>query len=87
MIKLSELQVKEVIAINSGERIGHISDLDIDPSRGKITAIIIYLREKKGLFGKAEEMIIYWEQIVTIGSDVILVKQIEEPILYEETKQ
>ncbi|WP_047981344.1 YlmC/YmxH family sporulation protein [Ornithinibacillus contaminans] len=85
MIKLSELQVKEVIIVNDGRKLGHISDLEIDPDRGKILALVIYLREKKGgFFGKPEELMIYWEQIVTIGSDVILVKDVNGPRLYIE---
>ncbi|SET30605.1 sporulation protein, YlmC/YmxH family [Oceanobacillus limi] len=74
MVTLSELQTKEVIIISDGKRVGHISDLEIDPIRGRITALIVYLREKNGLFGKADELIIYWDQIVTIGIDVILVR-------------
>lgn len=79
MIKLSELQIKEVIVIENGKRLGHIYDLEIDPDIGKIIAIILILRDRKsGLFGKPDELIIYWEQIVTIGADVILVKEIHE---------
>lgn len=74
MILLSELQIKEVIIVNSGRRLGHISDLEIDPSTGKIIAIILLAKANNGgLFSKPEEIIIYWEQIVTIGTDVILV--------------
>jgi YlmC/YmxH family sporulation protein len=85
MINLSDLQVKEIIAINDGRRLGHISDLEIDPDRGRIIALVIYLREKKGgFFGKPEELMIYWEQIITIGSDVILVKDVDGAKLYLE---
>lgn len=82
MIKLSELQIKEVIVIDNGRRLGHIYDLEIDPDTGKIISIILVVRDKKngGLFGKADELFIHWEQIVTIGIDVILVK--EEPPIY-----
>lgn len=76
MIKLSELQMREVIMMENGKRLGHIGDLEIDPDLGRIIAIIIFLRESKGsFFGKADELIIYWEQIVTIGDDVILVRE------------
>jgi len=79
MIKLSELQIKEVIVIDNGKRLGHIYDLEIDPDLGKIIAIILILRDKKsGLFGKPDELIIYCEQIVTIGADVILVNEVNE---------
>lgn len=74
MILLSELQVKEVIIVNSGRRLGHIYDLEIDPASGKIIAIILLTKTGGGgLFSKPEEVLIYWEQIVTIGTDVILV--------------
>ncbi|MEN2464653.1 YlmC/YmxH family sporulation protein [Ornithinibacillus sp. FSL M8-0202] len=85
MITLSDLQAKELIVINDGRRLGHISDLEIDPDRGRIIALVIYNREKKGgFFGKPDELMIYWEQIVTIGSDVILVKDVDGAKLYLE---
>ena len=86
MIKLSELQIKEVIVVDNGKRLGHIYDLEIDPDIGKILAIILVLRDKKnGLFGKPDELIIYWDQIVTIGADVILVKDLQEEQLYVDS--
>lgn len=86
MIKLSELQIKEVIVIDNGKRLGHIYDLEIDPNLGKITAIVLILRDKKnGMFGKPDELIIYWEQIVTIGADVILVKEVHQDHFFSES--
>jgi YlmC/YmxH family sporulation protein len=83
MMKLSELQVKEVIIVDDGKRLGHITDLEIDTDRGKIVAIVLTIKDKKsGFFGKADELVIHWEQIVRIGSDVILVKNVGEPKLY-----
>lgn len=81
MIKLSELQVKEVIVIDNGKRLGHILDLEIDPDQGRITAIILAVRDRSnGIFGKSEELVVDWNQIVTIGDDVILVEDIQENI-------
>ncbi|WP_373895944.1 YlmC/YmxH family sporulation protein [Virgibacillus natechei] len=86
MIKLSELQTKEVIVVDDGSRLGHIADLEIDKDRGKILAIVIIMKEKKsGMFGKPDELIIHWDQIVRVGSDVILVKEVQQPELYGET--
>ncbi|MDY0405957.1 YlmC/YmxH family sporulation protein [Virgibacillus sp. 179-BFC.A HS] len=83
MLKLSDLQVKEVIAVADGRKLGNISDLEIDPDKGKIIALIVYPRSKKGgLFAKPEEMVIYWEQIVTIGADVILISEQHQPKLF-----
>ncbi|TXL67605.1 YlmC/YmxH family sporulation protein [Cerasibacillus terrae] len=83
MITLSELQLKEVITINNGKRLGHLSDLEIDPHYGNILAIIIYLRDGNAFFGKQEELIIYWEQIITIGDDVILIEEREDSTVYQ----
>jgi len=78
LITLSELQVKDVIMIDNGKRLGHIADLEIDPESGKIIALIIIMREKNSsLFGKSNELFVYWEQIVTIGIDVILIQEVE----------
>ncbi|GGB45234.1 YlmC/YmxH family sporulation protein [Virgibacillus dakarensis] len=85
MVKLSELQVKEIIIIDDGTRLGHFTDLEIDTRNGKITALIVPVKEKQsGFFGKTDEMIIHWSQIETIGSDVILVKNVESPKLYPD---
>ncbi|WP_077303389.1 YlmC/YmxH family sporulation protein [Virgibacillus pantothenticus] len=86
MVRLSELQVKEVIVMDSGKKLGHIHDLEIDTNQGKIVAIIVIPRDKKnGLFGKAEELVIDWQQIIRIGTDVILIKEAEKPVLYYNT--
>ncbi|GGC80730.1 hypothetical protein GCM10007216_09130 [Thalassobacillus devorans] len=73
---ISELQLKDIIALETGERLGQIADLDIDVNTGKVIAIIITLKGKMmGLFGKDEEAVIPWDQIINIGTDVILVKK------------
>lgn len=75
-MKISELQLKDVIAMETGERLGYISDLDIDTQRGHLRGLVLTLKGKAmGLFGKEEEMMIPWSQIVNIGADVILVKK------------
>lgn len=74
MIRLSELQTLEIVAVEDGRRLGTIFDLEIDPDNGKIAALIVMQKEGTGLFKKSEEMMIYWNQILTIGTDVILVK-------------
>jgi YlmC/YmxH family sporulation protein len=72
---ISELQVKDIVAIEDGRKLGYISDLEIDVERGYIVSLVISLKGKMlGLFGKEEEVIIPWNHIVTIGADVILVR-------------
>ncbi|SET85098.1 sporulation protein, YlmC/YmxH family [Salinibacillus kushneri] len=72
---ISELQVKDIVAVEDGRKLGYISDLEIDVDKGYIVALIIALKGKMfGLFGKDEEITIPWNHIVTIGADVILVR-------------
>lgn len=74
LVTLSELQMKEVIMMHDGKKLGFIDDLEIDEKTGFIKAIIIIERQMKGtLFNKPLEKLIAWEQIVTIGADIILV--------------
>lgn len=83
MVTLSELQLKDIVVVEDGKKLGNITDLEIDVDKGKITSLVISLKGKMmGLFGKDEEVIIPWEHIVTIGADVILVKNQEHPQLY-----
>lgn len=76
MVRLSELQMKEIISIVDGRRLGFISDLEIDVKTGRIIALILRDHESKtGFFGKADEIQVFWNQIIRIGADVILVKE------------
>lgn len=85
MIKLSELQMKEIIVIEDGQRLGHIHDLEIDVDSGYITSLIILEQNKKGgFFGKAIETSVQWSQITTIGTDVILVRGTAQKLLGEK---
>ncbi|MBU8790170.1 YlmC/YmxH family sporulation protein [Oceanobacillus caeni] len=82
MVTLTELQLKEVILMEDGRRLGNIADLEINPNTGKIEAIILFVKDKKGnFFSKSDELIIAWNQIVRIGSDVILVRESNGPLL------
>jgi YlmC/YmxH family sporulation protein len=74
MVKLSEMREKEVINIRDGVKIGLIYDFEIDLQNGKVMAIVIPGPGKiLGVFGKNNDLIIQWENIVTIGTDAILV--------------
>ena len=75
MISTEELKNKEVINIFDGRSMGYVSDIEINLEQGKIEGIII--PATKGffnIFGRTEDdYIIRWENIKTIGDDVILV--------------
>ncbi|WP_044896111.1 YlmC/YmxH family sporulation protein [Bacillus alveayuensis] len=86
MMNISEFQTKDVINVADGKRLGNIDDIDINVTNGKIQAIIITNQGKVlGFFGRGDEIVIPWRNIVKIGEDVILVRidhqfeQIEQP--------
>lgn len=75
MVRISEFQVKDVVNISDGRRLGNIGDIEINLDTGKIETVIVGGTGKLlGFFGKEEEMIIPWNQIIKIGADVILVR-------------
>ncbi|QII48874.1 YlmC/YmxH family sporulation protein [Bacillus paralicheniformis] len=75
MMNISEFQIKDVVNVSNGKRLGSIGDIDINVTTGKIQAIVIGGTGKVfGFFGKEEEIVIPWRNIVKIGEDVILVR-------------
>ncbi|MBE4908808.1 YlmC/YmxH family sporulation protein [Bacillus luteolus] len=78
MIHISEFQMKEVVNVGDGKRLGNITDFDINLMTGKIEAIVISGQGKVlGFFGKDEDIVIPWKNIVKVGADVILVRQMK----------
>lgn len=74
MVKISELKQREVININDGKRLGIVYDVEIDMDKGKIDAIVIPGTGRiLGLFSKESDIVVSWENIKKIGTDVILV--------------
>ncbi len=72
--KFSELHTKEVIHLTDGERLGSISDIEIDFETGKIISISVPGGYKVfGMFGKEPERTIPWEHIKKIGDDLIII--------------
>jgi len=75
MLKTSDLKLKEVINVLDGKRLGTITDIEIDVDTGRLTAIVVPGTGKfLGLFGRNDDIVIPWEKINKIGSDVILVE-------------
>ena len=68
---LSDLQMKEIINIATGKRLGMIIDVIID-SHGNIKSLIVETKRVKK-FSSREEYELDWRQIVKIGDDIILV--------------
>lgn len=75
MFRGYNLRQKEVVDIETAERLGFISDVEINERTGNIEAIIV---PKRGwfftrIFGGGE-MIIPWSAIEVVGNDLILVR-------------
>ncbi len=74
---MKDLQKLEVICMDSGKRIGNISDMEIDLECGRIHAIRIPRRmDWNEVFAKSEKRYyrIRWEHIERIGDDFIVVR-------------
>ena len=70
---ISELQNKDVVALEDGKKIGSIIDAAVDKN-GNITSLIV---QKKrfflNIFARSDEVEIKWNEVNNIGTDVILV--------------
>ncbi|WP_134686251.1 YlmC/YmxH family sporulation protein [Brevibacillus migulae] len=74
-MRLSEFSGKEIIGLDTGEKMGVIghSDLEINTSTGEITAIILPGTTFFGFGKRKDDVVIPWNAIVKIGPDMIIV--------------
>lgn len=80
MPRISDFQTKEIVNVENGKRLGHVGDLDVNLSSGKIENLIIPGAGKiMGLFGRDNDIVVPWSNIVRIGADVILVRFYNDP--------
>jgi YlmC/YmxH family sporulation protein len=88
MVKISEFQIKDVVNVSDGKRLGNIGDIEINLTTGKIEAVVISAGNRVlGFFGKENEVVIPWKNIIKIGQDVILVRYKDnEAQIQEEAK-
>ena len=76
-MKLSDLVIKDVIREEDGTRLGKISDITIDAASGKVISIHVTKGIRlSGLFSSNDEILVPWNKIVKIGSDVIIVETV-----------
>ncbi|NLW16982.1 MAG: YlmC/YmxH family sporulation protein [Firmicutes bacterium] len=76
MLRVSDLRLREIVNVLDGRRLGLVQDLDIDLEEGRVKGLLAQGGPAKflGLLGQEEELYIAWEQIIRIGTDVILVE-------------
>ncbi|QRG65443.1 YlmC/YmxH family sporulation protein [Brevibacillus choshinensis] len=75
-MRLSELGGKEIIGLDTGEKMGVISDSDlvINPDDGQIQSIVLPGGSFFGFGKKREDIVIPWSSIVKIGPDMIIIQ-------------
>ena len=76
-MRLSEIQNKDVINLNTGMKIGNIIDIKLNSESGKIESLILERKKFSSIFNSNDEIEIYWTQINKIGEDVILVESLK----------
>lgn len=73
-VKFSQLQCKEVICVEGGQRLGFVSDVVVELPEGKVCAMVVPGPGKLcGLAGRREEFLIPWGSVKKIGPDIVLV--------------
>lgn len=82
---ITQLLDKAVINIKSAEKIGALTDVEIDTQSASICSIIVAVKcENASFFSKYEKVRIDWSNIKMIGKDAIL---IDWPGVYEPIKE
>ncbi|MBO3443281.1 YlmC/YmxH family sporulation protein [Clostridium sp. CCUG 7971] len=74
MIRVSDIMEKEIINVKNGKRMGFITDIDMDTNEGKIMSFTITGDCGRGIFSRGYEgQVIFWNDILKIGCDTIIV--------------
>lgn len=71
-MRLSELQNKDIVNMTDGKKIGVIIDVVID-KEGNLLSLIVQKNKFLNVFSGNSEFEVKWNQIKTIGEDVILI--------------
>nr|WP_317333136.1 YlmC/YmxH family sporulation protein [uncultured Romboutsia sp.] len=74
MIRVSDIMEKEIINVKNGKRMGFITDIDMDINEGKVISFSISGDSGRVFFSRGyEEESIFWNDILKIGCDTIIV--------------
>lgn len=73
--RVTDLRCKEVINVSDGQRLGFVSDVEIEIPEGRVCALIVPGPCRFfGLFGRKDDFVIPWRCIRRMGEDIILVE-------------
>lgn len=77
MVSLSLLCQKDIINISNGQNIGRADDIEFDERSAQVHNLVVFGRPKFfGLLGRGKDVKVPWEDVVTIGRDVILIQSL-----------
>lgn len=76
IMRLSDLQNKDIVNVEDGKKIGTIIDVVIDKEGNMESLIVQKSKFITNIFSNKDEMEVKWKQIQKIGEDVILVSLI-----------
>ncbi|WP_328820835.1 YlmC/YmxH family sporulation protein [Peribacillus faecalis] len=87
-MRISEFQMKDIVSLSNGRKLGNIHDLEIDLQTGQIYAIFVVNGSRwRSMFQKDEEVRIPWSRIKRIGTDIIFVDEAELRTIFDENKE
>lgn len=87
MIRVSDIMDKEIINVKNGKKMGFITDIDIDVNEGRVVSFSTTGEGSGGFFSRVVDMdVIFWNDILKIGCDTIIVNIGSEKIGIDEMK-
>ena len=87
MIRVSDIMDKEIINVKNGKKMGFITDIDIDVNEGRVVSFYTTGEGSGGFFSRGVDMdVIFWNDILKIGCDTIIVNIGSEKIGIDEMK-
>lgn len=72
-MRVSELQIKDVVSLVDGRKLGRIVDIELKET-GNVSYFVVEPKRFFHFFGNNGEINVSMEQIKKIGEDVILVE-------------
>ncbi len=73
--RVTDMRCKEVINVKDGQRLGFISDVEVEIPEGRVCAVIVPGPCRFfGLFGRKDDFVIPWRCIRRVGEDIVLVE-------------
>ncbi|MGN1386353.1 MAG: YlmC/YmxH family sporulation protein [Bacillus sp. (in: firmicutes)] len=87
-MRISEFQMKDIVSLSNGRKLGNIHDLEIDLQTGQIYAVFVANNSKwRSMFQREEEVRIPWSKITRIGADIIFVDESELRTIFDENME